>query len=539
MQRKRIFKAERVRGIVLLAAAASLSVMAALGLSMLSTTGVQLGQSAQLMLADQARRNAESGYFFALAAARQDGLAMARATWHGNTVAIPGGVGGFRLEFVDVNPSAVNLAQTQIIFPGDDLIGVSLPSGVSSPRLQGTFEYNGVAYRYDSFEAEAGRFTNVRPVDAALSGPLVFDPFAASLMTTTRTDIRAVGMVEDKEVVFTRQVEERQPPPCNLPWGGQIQVGESVTAFLQDSVACGAVCQSETRVCSAVRLPPRSPLIIEYDSVLSGSFTASSCSLQACGCTLPPRHFGLVPRDEDWPTSIGHGESRLYWRENEAPAGQSCASEMRTCTDGNLSGSFTYRICLVQGSFSHDVAPAPRGERSVNDILTDLYGTSMGIRRNSDYGAWNDQVWHNPGSIVVTFLARYAGDQSEFGFLRGLEGNDFVSVFPAPPHSKMQLDFRPSLEDGRVLTQAETGEYFRFAIRNTRTGDIWSSRVRDNWDGVDHIITFGLGENSLGEPIRVLAFEDLPYGGDLDHNDLLIEVRGARLAGIGPCEGCQ
>jgi|GEM_PF-5082842 len=55
---------------------------------------------------------------------------------------------------------------------------------------------------------------------------------------------------------------------CSLPWGGSIASGTSVTAYASSSVACGSSCASQTRTCT--------------NGVLSGTYTASACSVSAC-----------------------------------------------------------------------------------------------------------------------------------------------------------------------------------------------------------------------------------------------------------------
>jgi hypothetical protein len=539
------FRKSSAHGFMLLAAAAGLSVMSALALAMIGAPGTQLGQAANLINADQARYNAESGYYLGLSAVREAGLATARLSWNGSIVEIPGGVGTFRLDFVDVDAAPIHFSGIQTIVPGGNLEGISLPSGSSLPRREGSFTFDGLEYRYDSFESDAGIMTNVRPVDPSVPMPLVFDPSVGTMSSLPRTDIQSVGHVGNVEIAFRRQIEERPSPPCDLPWGGQIQVGQSVTAFSQDLVSCGDSCQSETRTCSAVRLPPRSPLVIEYDSDLSGGFGASSCSVGGCACAL--LDGGNLP----------DGGSIRLWRATSVPALQSCEGQDRTCTDGVLSGSagFIHSNCSVQGSFSHAVQPLTHPERTVDQVIRDLYGRSMVYNRQFDFGAENDQVWQNPGQIEVFFLARYTSARLEFGYLRGLEGREFVSIlrsgrdFPDPIAGNVasysfQIASRPEPGMGRVLLQEDTGEYFRFAARRVDSDTIWSSRVRDNADGFDRMVTFTLNETQNGEPIRVLAWEDGGLrngnpGGDRDHNDLLIEVRGARPAGPEFCEGCQ
>src|SRR5205814_2012805 len=51
---------------------------------------------------------------------------------------------------------------------------------------------------------------------------------------------------------------------CNLPWGGTIPDGGSVTAYQSSSVSCGNTCTAQTRTCT--------------NGTLSGSYTNSSCT---------------------------------------------------------------------------------------------------------------------------------------------------------------------------------------------------------------------------------------------------------------------
>jgi len=113
------------------------------------------------------------------------------------------------------------------------------------------------------------------------------------------------------------------PPPasCNLPWGGTISSGQGITAYANSSPVCGSSCASEWRVCT--------------NGTLSGSYTNSNCSVQACApCTLP------------WGGSIDSGSSVTAYQESTHCV--SCTdvlSETRTCNNGTLSGSYAYQNC--------------------------------------------------------------------------------------------------------------------------------------------------------------------------------------------------
>ncbi len=105
--------------------------------------------------------------------------------------------------------------------------------------------------------------------------------------------------------------------PCTLPWGGSLAHGTSVPAYL-DSLPDRA-CVEETRVC--------------VDGTLSGTYTFSHCEP---GCELP------------WGDAIPSGSSRSAYSTHGASRTLSCAQqrELRTCTEGVLSGSFQNENCL-------------------------------------------------------------------------------------------------------------------------------------------------------------------------------------------------
>lgn len=110
---------------------------------------------------------------------------------------------------------------------------------------------------------------------------------------------------------------------CTLPWGSTINHGQSATAFQASSVACGSSCTSQTRTCS--------------NGVLSGSFTSQSCSVAACAqCTLP------------WGGTINHGQSVTAFQASSVACGSSCSSQIRSCNNGVLSGTFSAQTCTVQ-----------------------------------------------------------------------------------------------------------------------------------------------------------------------------------------------
>jgi hypothetical protein len=108
--------------------------------------------------------------------------------------------------------------------------------------------------------------------------------------------------------------------PCNLPWGGQIQDGQSAYAYASYTVGCGGSCGGQYRSCD--------------NGGLSGSYGAQSCSVDACPCNLP------------WGGQIGSGGSVTAYQEASATT---CTSESRICSNGYLSGSYGYASCTEGG----------------------------------------------------------------------------------------------------------------------------------------------------------------------------------------------
>ena len=124
------------------------------------------------------------------------------------------------------------------------------------------------------------------------------------------------------------EILDEGPSSCTLPWGGTIRDGESVTAYQSASVPCGSSCRSQLRTCN--------------DGTLSGSYAHRSCSVDPCrsSCTLP------------WGGTIGHGESVTAYQSASVPCGSSCRSQLRTCNDGTLSGSYTHPSCTTVPTYT-------------------------------------------------------------------------------------------------------------------------------------------------------------------------------------------
>ncbi|MFA6383333.1 MAG: hypothetical protein WCX17_02830 [Parcubacteria group bacterium] len=176
---------------------------------------------------------------------------------------------------------------------------------------------------------------------------------------------------------------------CNLPWGGTLANGSSVTAYQASSVPCGSSCSSQTRTCNS--------------GVLSGSYTSQTCSVAGCTSCVSPCGLaatasgnwgafcylaGSVPCGSNclliasegycqngvwttpyavgatsgscsvaacascvlpWGGSIPSGNNVVAYQASSVPCGSSCSPQVRTCTNGFLSGSYANQNCSATG----------------------------------------------------------------------------------------------------------------------------------------------------------------------------------------------
>lgn len=101
--------------------------------------------------------------------------------------------------------------------------------------------------------------------------------------------------------------------------GQTITHGGSATAYPNSSVPYGQSCQGAVRTCN--------------NGVLSGSGSYASCTVgSAASCLFNGQ-------------TIAHGQTVMAYSSSSVPFGQSCISQSRTCSNGSLSGSYTYATC--------------------------------------------------------------------------------------------------------------------------------------------------------------------------------------------------
>jgi hypothetical protein len=112
--------------------------------------------------------------------------------------------------------------------------------------------------------------------------------------------------------------------PLNCLFDGKtIKHGSEVTAYQNSAVPYGSACVKETRKCT--------------NGKLSGSYNFAACAAgQAKMCLFNGQ-------------SIASGSKVKAYVTSTVPYGQTCKSEDRLCTNGELSGSYSYGSCQVDG----------------------------------------------------------------------------------------------------------------------------------------------------------------------------------------------
>tara|TARA_A100001015_G_scaffold7987_1_gene9847 strand:+ start:1711 stop:4413 length:2703 start_codon:yes stop_codon:yes gene_type:complete len=101
--------------------------------------------------------------------------------------------------------------------------------------------------------------------------------------------------------------------------GGTVPDGGNVVAYQSESVEAGSTCSSQTRFCN--------------NGQLSGSYTYTTCQAEeATDCQFNGN-------------SIANGVSTTAYQTATVPFGSACTSQTRTCSNGTLSGSYTFSKC--------------------------------------------------------------------------------------------------------------------------------------------------------------------------------------------------
>jgi hypothetical protein len=137
----------------------------------------------------------------------------------------------------------------------------------------------------------------------------------------------------------------------------------------------------------------------------------------------------------------------------------------------------------------------------------------------------SDQIW-GPGNGNVTAKAKFADFSQAFGYIPQSTGGTFYSA-----------DFVPILNIaggtnaigfGKPSATLDSGDVKFLWALDPSGSPLWTSLPDLNSDSLDHMLTWLVSGNE-GNPKNpvgsyVIAWEDFAGGGDLDFNDLVVEV---------------
>ncbi len=156
-----------------------------------------------------------------------------------------------------------------------------------------------------------------------------------------------------------------------------------------------------------------------------------------------------------------------------------------------------------------------------------------------------DEIWRmiNGDSIIATARARYAGYTQEFGWYDPSEGANPTlhkmfdipggnprDVFDNTENAGMQWASTTDAAFSALLSSATTPNPFDFGFYDDapiNQGFVEYSQESRNADSEDHMIAFLVDHRvsgSLSQFTYILAWEDLQHLGDIDYNDLVVEM---------------
>lgn len=142
-----------------------------------------------------------------------------------------------------------------------------------------------------------------------------------------------------------------------------------------------------------------------YAGSVSGAGGSGSCSRTLTvyqPCTLP------------WGGSITHGASATAYQASTVPYGSSCVSQTRSCSNGTLSGTYTYGSCSVQSAANCSLDGVTVNHGSSYTFYTAEtvpYGSSCsGASRTCTNGTLSGSSSYNQSSCSVQSAANCTQD---------------------------------------------------------------------------------------------------------------------------------
>ncbi|HXK37685.1 MAG TPA: hypothetical protein VJ579_01300, partial [Candidatus Paceibacterota bacterium] len=167
-------------------------------------------------------------------------------------------------------------------------------------------------------------------------------------------------------------------PACNLPWGGTIASGQSVTAYASGSYACGSAPVSQTRTCNAGTLSGSYTLA---SAPAASSRTMYAAATSACGTYSYYSETQYCQTSGAWSgsytlSSAPAASTRTMYQASSVACGSSCTSQVQSCqSNGAWSGTYAYGSCSVAAlngacSATHYGCSAGTSASNVSNTLT-------------------------------------------------------------------------------------------------------------------------------------------------------------------------
>ena len=155
------------------------------------------------------------------------------------------------------------------------------------------------------------------------------------------------------ECEVTEKTEEEKPATAeesleaSCQFNGQVvSNGSTVEAYQTSTVPFGGACSKEVRSCT--------------NGVLSGTYEKTSCAVEAgLSCTFNGQE-------------VSNGSTVEAYLTSTVPFGGACSKEVRSCTNGVLSGTYEKTSCSVEAGLSCTF----NGQEVSNGSTVEAYLTS-------------------------------------------------------------------------------------------------------------------------------------------------------------------
>jgi hypothetical protein len=482
-------------GLVLLVSAASLSMMAALGLALIGSPSAILTQTAQVQAGDQALRNAESGYNYAMSLIRDGGLSALEAR-QGQSFST--GAGSFRLELVELDAFQFGFSSGQgapvTLNPTGDLSGVQLPEGQTLPRLNGRFFVDGVEYRYASFAADAGVLFGVERADGS-PDPITI-PNGAVFMIPGRSDIISVGTFGSAERTLVRVAG---PAACNT----------SLVITSDDQTLA-----SGTPAVATWDAHPRWTARLVDATWISDSYLEPNP--QGDRTIVFEREFSLPAGSTEWEGTIAIAADNSYVCTLNGLGAQQMTSSIETNYFMENIGLFALNEWLVSGSNLLRCEVVNWGQPGVGTAHTNpaglLYRMDIGMRTLST------PEFRDPGSCNSSLVI--ASNEQTL-----VNGSPAVATWDAHPRWTARLTDATWIWDSYLEPDPRSDRTVVFdrvfSLPSGATGLEGTIAIGAdnsyvctlNGDGADRLVS-AIETNYFMEDVRVFSVNDLLVGGD-------------------------